>query len=119
MNTIPEEIYILALLLIVILKYGNDVLQLLDLRTFSCASPSPLKVNYFSFSFNKSLAELIISLTEVFSLDRKLFIHTVDDVYLILESHFDLSDLFNVSFIFLLKSLQSIVCQFMLVVEVL
>ena len=43
----------------------------------------------------------------------------MDDVDLILESHFDLSYLFNVSLVFLLESLQSIVCQFMLVVEVL
>ena len=43
----------------------------------------------------------------------------MDDVNLILKSHFDLSYLFNVSFIFLLESLQSIVSQFVLVVKVL
>ena len=43
----------------------------------------------------------------------------MDDVNLILKSHFDLSYLFNVSFIFLLEPLQSIVSQFVLVVEVL
>ena len=43
----------------------------------------------------------------------------MDDVDLILKSHFDLSYLFNVSFIFLLEPLQSIVSQFVLVVEVL
>ena len=43
----------------------------------------------------------------------------MDDVNLILKSHFDLSYLFNVSFIFLLEPLQSIVSQFVLVVKVL
>ena len=43
----------------------------------------------------------------------------MNDVDLILESYFDLSYLFNVSFVFLFESLQSIVGQFMLVVKVL